>query len=115
LVESTTHGLNIAANAIPLERGDKVVLADTDFLQVAIPWCKKRDSIGIEIIIVQSGDRGVLTTGDFDRMLDASTKVVCVSSVQWSTGYRLNMQELGELCRSRGIWLVVDAVQELGA
>ncbi|MCP4723407.1 MAG: aminotransferase class V-fold PLP-dependent enzyme, partial [bacterium] len=37
LIESTTHGLNIAANAIPVERGENVLIADTEFLQVAIP------------------------------------------------------------------------------
>ena len=47
--------------------------------------------------------------------MDRRTKVVCVSSVQWCSGYRLDMKGLGELCRSRGVWLVVDAIQEMGA
>src|SRR5579871_5608215 len=42
LVESTTQGLSLAANAIPLERGDRVLLSDLEFLQVAVPWVQKR-------------------------------------------------------------------------
>ena len=113
LIESTTHGLNIAANAIPLAAGDSVVIADTEFLQVAIPWVQKRDRDGI-VVKLASSQNGVLTTESFERAVDSRTRVICVSSVQWSSGNRLDIGDLAELCRSRDIWLVVDAIQELG-
>ncbi|MBI1851008.1 MAG: aminotransferase class V-fold PLP-dependent enzyme, partial [Planctomycetes bacterium] len=47
--------------------------------------------------------------------INARTKAVCVSSVQWASGYRVDVGALGRLCRSKGIWLVVDAVHEMGA
>ncbi len=115
LVESTTHGLNIAANSIPLAKGDEVLLADTEFLQVAIPWVKKAESLGVVVVPVKSHDEGVLEVADFERAMTSRTKVVCVSSVQWCSGYRLDSRALGELCASRGIWLVLDVIQELGA
>ena len=37
--------LNIAANALPLRRGDNVLIADTEYVQVPIPWATKRDSM----------------------------------------------------------------------
>ena len=114
LVESTTHGLNIAANALRLGRGDNVLIADTEFLQVAIPWQMQHERGGVEVRPVRSA-AGVLTAEDFERAADARTRAVCVSSVQWCTGNRLDMRALGELCRARSIWLVVDAIQELGA
>jgi selenocysteine lyase/cysteine desulfurase len=115
LVESTTHGLNIAANALPLSRGDNVLIADTEYLQVAIPWARKWESIGLEIKPVHSHDEGILTPEDFESAIDSRTKVVCVSSVQWCSGYRVNVRRLGEICQAREIWLVVDAIQEMGA
>lgn len=115
LVESTSHGINIAANSIPLEKGDNVLIGDTEFLQVAVPWSKKQKTEGIEIKPVQSHDGGVLTVQDFERQMDVGTKVVCVSSVQWTSGFRIDMNELSQLCRDRGVWLVVDAIQEMGA
>jgi len=115
LIESTTHGLNIAANSIPLERGDSVLIADTEFLQVAIPWMKKQETAGIAVKQVHAGGGGVLTPEDFENAIDARTRVVCVSSVQWCSGFRLDMAALGALCRDRNIWLIVDAVQEMGA
>ncbi|HRI67017.1 MAG TPA: aminotransferase class V-fold PLP-dependent enzyme [Polyangium sp.] len=114
LVESTTHGLNIAANALPLQRGDNVLIADTEFLQVAIPWESKQQAMGVEVIPVRSAN-GQLEVKHFEAAMTDRTKVVCVSSVQWCSGNRLDMRALGELCRTRGVWLVVDAIQEIGA
>src|SRR5262249_10569197 len=39
LVESTSHALNLAAEAVPLTRGDRVLLSDMEFMEVGIPWC----------------------------------------------------------------------------
>jgi len=63
LVESTTHGLNIAANAIPLEAGDRILIADTEYLQVSIPWKMKESSVGVELVPVPTGPDGALTAG----------------------------------------------------
>lgn len=115
LVESTSHGLNIVANALPLRAGDKVLIADTEFLQVAIPWQVRAKRDGIEIVPVRTHDEGVVTPDDFAHAMDPRTRVVCVSSVQWNTGWRIDIGALGELCRARGIYLIVDAIQELGA
>jgi selenocysteine lyase/cysteine desulfurase len=115
LVESTTHGLNIAANALPLRAGDTVLIADTEFLQVSIPWKMKEANVGIEMVPVPTGENGTLHVEAFERAIDHRTRVVCVSSVQWCSGYRIDLKALGDLCRERGIYLVVDAIQQLGA
>ncbi len=115
LVESTTQGLNLAAQAIGPEPGSNVLVADTEFMQVSIPWKATNALKNVEIRPVRSQDGGVLTVDAFERVMDERTRAVCVSSVQWCTGVRLDMRALGELCRARGIWLVADAVQEIGA
>jgi selenocysteine lyase/cysteine desulfurase len=115
LVESTTFALNAAAAAIRPEPGSNILVADTEFMQVAIPWQATRELRDVEIRPVPSHEGGSLAPGDFERAMDSRTRVVCVSSVQWCTGVRLDMRRLGELCRARGIWLVVDAIQEVGA
>ena len=42
LVESTTHGLTLAANAIPLSPGDQILISGLEFLEVAVPWVQKQ-------------------------------------------------------------------------
>jgi selenocysteine lyase/cysteine desulfurase len=114
LVESTTHGLSIAANSLPLERGDRVLLCDLEFMQVAVPWCQKREEAGIEIDVVPHHN-GEVRIEDIADRIGSRTRVVSISSVQWSNGYRSDLGALGALCRDRGVWLVVDAIQQLGA
>jgi len=114
LVESTTHGLNIAAEALPLERGDRVLLCDLEFMQVALPWCHKRDRGELEIDVVPH-QRGEIRVSDIAAHITPRTKVVTISSVQWSNGFRLDLSALSKVCRDAGAWLVVDATQQLGA
>lgn len=114
LLESTTHGLSLAAQCIPLQRGDRVLLADLEFLQVAVPWCQKREEQGIEIDVVPNR-QGRIEIEDVAARIGPRTKVVALSSVQWCNGFRCDLKALSALCRDREVWLVVDAVQQLGA
>lgn len=113
LVESTTQGLTLAANAIPLERGDRVLLSDLEFLEVAVPWVQKRND-GIEVDVVPNRSGEVLAE-DFAARITPRTKVLTLSTVQWTNGYRCDLDAISKLCRQRGIWLIVDAIQQLGA
>jgi cysteine desulfurase/selenocysteine lyase len=115
LVESTTHGLNVAAQAIPFEAGDNVVVADLEFLQVAIPWVKLAEAGRIAEVRLARNVEGALPVEAFADVVDDRTRAVVVSSVQWSNGCRLDLAALLRLCRSCGALLVVDAIQELGA
>ncbi len=114
IVESTTQGLSFAASAIPLEAGDRVLLCDLEFLQLAVPWCQMKDQRGIEIDMVPNRN-GVILVDDIRERITSRTKVLAVSSVQWSNGFKCDLDALSALCREKDIWLVVDAVQQLGA
>ena len=114
LVESTSQALAIAAQAVPLSRGDEVLIAEPEFMEVAIPWVQMRKTAGIELRVVPHRS-GRLLVEDFAAAITPRTRLVVVSSVQWTHGYRLDIAALGTLCRDRGIWLVVDAIQQIGA
>ncbi len=112
LVESTTQGLSLTADALPLERGDRVLLSDLEFLEVAVPWVQKRKD-GIEIDVAPHRN-GEVRVEDLADRITSRTKVLAISAVQWTNGYRCDLAAIGKLCRERGIWLVVDAIQQLG-
>ena len=115
LVESTTHGLNVIAAAIPFEPHENVVICDLEFLQVAIPWLKlaERGSLR-EVRLVRNRD-GAVPVEAFAELVDDDTRAVVVSSVQWTNGYATDLVGLAGLCRAHGALLVVDAIQQLGA
>ena len=113
LVESTTHGLSMAAAAIPLGPGDRVLLSDLEFIEVSMPWLQLRErGVAIDMIPNRGGE---VKLEDIAERIKPRTRVVSISSVQWSNGYRADISGLGKLCRERGVWLVVDAIQQLGA
>jgi selenocysteine lyase/cysteine desulfurase len=101
LVESTTHGLSIAANSIPLQPGDRVLMSDLEFMEVAIPWVyKKKDGIEIDVVPHRNGE---VRVQDFADRLTPRTRVVALSTVQWTNGYRCGLAAFSKLCRERRI------------
>ena len=82
---------------------------------MAIPWFKLVEEGALGEVRVAKNVDGAVTVESIAEQIDARTRAVVVSSVQWSNGYRLDLAALSELCRREGVVLVVDAVQELGA
>lgn len=113
-VESTTHGLNIAAQAIPWAAGDEVVMCDLEFLQVAIPFVKLAEQAGVNPVFVKHVN-GVADVAAFAAAVTPRTKAIVISSTQWTSGYRIDLAGLAELARSVNAWLVVDGIQQAGA
>jgi selenocysteine lyase/cysteine desulfurase len=114
LVESTTHGLEVVAASVPLAEGDKVLVGATEFLGVAVPWIGRQRLRRFAIEVVPARD-GRLLAEDFAARTDGRTRLILLSSVQWSNGFRSDLAAFGELARRRGVTLVVDAIQQLGA
>lgn len=114
LVESTTHGLQAIAAAVPLGQGDRVLVGDTEFLGLAVPWLPRRERDGFHIDVVPSR-AGRLLVEDFARAAGPRTRLILLSSVQWNNGFRADLAAFSELARARDMVLVVDAIQQLGA
>jgi len=114
LVPNTSHGLNVAARALPIAPGDVVLISDGEFPSTVYVWQSLCRSRGITTHMVPTRD-GLLDEEAILRLLDApQVKAVTVSWVSFATGYRIDLERLGAECRARGIYLIVDAVQGLG-
>jgi cysteine desulfurase/selenocysteine lyase len=114
LVESTTHALEILAAAVPLKAGDKVLVGETEFLGLAVPWIGRQKTTAFHIEVVPHRD-GRLLVDDFAKLIDAHTRLILLSSVQWTNGFRADLEAFSQLTRERGLLLLVDAIQQLGA
>jgi selenocysteine lyase/cysteine desulfurase len=49
-----------------------------------------------------------------ERLRDPRVRVLAVSFVQFSNGYRADLKRLGAACRANGTYLVVDGIQGVG-
>ena len=79
LVESTTHGLNIAAQSIPWREGDEVVMCNLEFLQVAIPFVQLAKTHGIRPVFLEH-EAGVVPASAYAAAINERTKAVVLSS-----------------------------------
>jgi selenocysteine lyase/cysteine desulfurase len=114
LVESTTQGLEAIAAAVPLRSGDKILVGETEFLGLAVPWIPRQEAEGFHIETVPHRG-GQLVVDDFARAIDSRTRMILLSSVQWTNGFRADLSAFSTLARERNLLLAVDAIQQLGA
>jgi selenocysteine lyase/cysteine desulfurase len=107
LVGSTSEGVNVAANMLGLKGRDKVILNDLEFPSNTYPWMRFR----YEMLKARDGR---IEVGDFERAIDEDTKVVALSHVSYKNGFAFDIEAIGELCKERGVYFFVDAIQSLG-
>ncbi|MFH1311766.1 MAG: aminotransferase class V-fold PLP-dependent enzyme [Candidatus Eisenbacteria bacterium] len=112
-VTNTSQGLNLFARGITWKRGDNVVLPRVEFPANVYPWLSLEDQ-GVRIKFVPERE-GRIIVEDIERAIDRRTRVVAVSFVEFSSGYRNDLELIGKLCRKRGVYLVVDGIQGVGA
>jgi cysteine desulfurase/selenocysteine lyase len=113
LLKNTSEALSVVACGLAWMPGDNVVITDQEFPSNRIVW-ESLAKYGVET-------RAAVLAGEpppEDAILsriDEHTRLVSVSSVQYATGLRLDLEHLGAACRKRGILFCVDAIQSLGA
>ena len=110
--KNTTEGLNIAAHGFDLQAGDNIVLTNMEHLANVWVW-KHWEAKGVEIRYAEHRD-GRLPLDAFVQKMDARTRVVSTAYITYGNGYRVNLPELGRVCRERDVRLVVDGVQAAG-
>lgn len=113
LGNSTSYGLHALAMGLPLAPGDEVVLVHGDFPATVTPWLPLRRK-GIEVRLLEPRT-GFLGVEDVESAITPRTRVVCTSWVFSFTGHAIDVDAIGDVCRERGVKLVVNASQGLGA
>jgi len=109
-----SHGLNLAARGLPLKEGDEILLAHGEFPANVYPWLNL-ESKGIRVRFVRP-ERGVpVDAAALVGAIGPQTRLIAISLVSYSTGDRIDLQAIGDACRQRGLFLVVDGAQGIGA
>lgn len=112
LLKNTSEGIDIVAEGFPWRDGDNVVLASEEYPSNQYPWMNLIHR-GVEVRRVESqGSR--ISIDDVREAMDQKTRLLAVSSVEYASGFRNDLDELTSLCRERGIAICVDAIQSLG-
>lgn len=111
-VKSTSHGLSIVAGGLDWKPGDSVLIYEREFPSNIYPWLSL-ERRGVTVKVIPSREGRILPE-DIDRLIDSRTRLLAVSSVQFTNGFRIDLKKTGELCRKKNVLFCVDAIQSLG-
>jgi len=112
-VKNTTEGLVTVANGLDWRPGDNVVLPDIEYPSNVYCWMRL-EKLGVSINWARSA-AGRVTVDAIAAAIDSRTRLVSVSAVQFSNGFRQDLAATSQLCRERKVLLNLDAIQWIGA
>ena len=113
LVKNTSEALSMVAYGLDWKAGDNIVTSDEEFPSNRIPWESLRNK-GVELRQADLTSTPLAEEALFE-LVDRHTRLITISSVQYASGRRMNLQRIGEFCHKRGILFCVDAIQSVGA
>ena len=114
LLKNTSEALSVVAYGLDWRKGDNIVISDQEFPSNRVVWESLR-TFGVEVrkahIDMQSNtpEQALLTA------CDHRTRLLAISSIQYATGFRVDLETLGYYCRMNDILFCVDAIQSIGA
>lgn len=111
--QSSTQMFTMVTEGLDYGPSDNVVTVDRGWIGNRFAW-QKRQKEGLEVRYAEP-ENGVVTPEQLMSLCDENTRAVTVNLVESKTGYRMDMEKLGQMCREKGILLFVDGVQALGA
>lgn len=119
IIPSTSYGMATVVHNVPYQKGQHaIVLGDefpSDYFTVE-RWCKTH---GAELKVVKPDPKAAnLGTDWHQKLLDSITQdtaMVVMSSVQWSTGLKFDLEFIGAKCATVGAKFIVDGAQSVGA
>jgi len=111
-VENTSTGLSLVASGLDWQPGDNVVGVACEFPSNVYPWMNLT-RFGVEFRTVPERD-GRIDIDELLAQIDDRTRVVALSWVEYTNGFRFDLARIGAVCRARGVLFVVDVIQGLG-
>lgn len=117
ITHGTTDGMNIVAQGLRWNAGDRVLTTDQEHEGGNLCWqyTARRHGVAIDAIAIVPGEHD--PEAILRRFADAivpATRVISVSHVTTSTGLRMPIAGIAALARKRGILCIVDGAQAAG-
>ncbi|HSI89401.1 MAG TPA: aminotransferase class V-fold PLP-dependent enzyme [Pyrinomonadaceae bacterium] len=113
-MRNTSDGFASIANGIDWREGDNIVSFAGEFPANFYPWRMARDRYGVELRLVEERE-GRIDLDEMAGMIDARTRLVSISSVQFASGFRADLGKLADAAHSYDALFAVDIIQGFGA
>ena len=94
-----------------LKKGDVVLTDRAEHASSVLPWLVLQKRIGIEIRYVDLEDDYSLSVEKLEKQIDDKVKVISIAHISNVVGDIRDTYSIGKICKSKGIYFVVDAAQ----
>ncbi len=111
---NATAAINLVAQSfgqIQIQNGDEVLLSIMEHHSNIVPWHFHRERRGAVLKWAPVNDDGSFNVEDFEACLSDRTKMVAITHVSNVLGTIVPIKEVAEICRARGIPVLVDGSQ----
>lgn len=109
-VMNATHGLNLAIKSL-VRKGDRVVISGYEHNAVTRPLM----ALGADIAVAGAPlFQAEAVLESFDHLITPGTRAAVCNHVSNVFGFIQPVEEVGKICRQRGVPLIVDASQSAG-
>lgn len=112
-MRNTSDGFSSVANGMEWSEGDNIVTFAKEFPSNFYAWRRIRDAYGVELRTV-SEQNGRIDLDEFIGLIDANTKLVSISAVQFNSGFRADLEKIGRAAREVDALFAVDIIQAFG-
>jgi len=110
---NATEALNTAVKGL-LRDGDHVITSAMEHNSVLRPLKRLEEHGMITLTLLDGDERGVLSVEEVLKAIKQGTRAIVLNHMSNVTGTVQPVREIGELCRSKGILMILDCAQSAG-
>lgn len=113
LVKNTSEALSFVAYGLDWKSGDNIVSSNEEFPSNRIPW----ESLANQGVEFRQADLALHASPEeaLFSLVDSDTRLLTISSIQFASGRRVDLEKIGQFCKDNEILFCIDAIQSLGA
>lgn len=115
ITHNTTEGINIAAWAIPLKKGDEIIMTSQEHVGNAMPWLNRAKIDGIVVRTFHPSSKRDEVLNQIDRLINKKTRVIAIPHISCTIGQLFPIKEVVKLCRDKGLWSMIDGAHGPGS
>ncbi len=113
-MRNTSDGFAAIAAGLPWKQGDNIVSFEGEFPANFYPWRRIKDKYGVELrLCPERGGR--IDLDEFIGLIDRNTRLVTISAIQYASGFKADLERIGQAARQVDALFAVDIIQALGA
>ena len=112
---SISAGVSAVLSGLPFDKGrSKIVVSDFEFPTIG-QIAHAQELRGGRVVHVPAAPDTTIPFEHFDEAIDEETALVCIATVCYRNGSRIDLEGVIRLAHERGALVLVDAYQAVGA